>query len=499
MNLEKVSVALRPRNPWEAIDLGVTLARANARVVWGSWFAAVLPVHALLWLVLGQWPGLVFLLLWWLKPLFDRVPLIALSQLLFGGAPTPLGVLKSLPKALGPHRLRSLTWSRFNPIRAVILPIWQLEGLAASELSRRQRTLTRGADAGALGLMMVCGMLELCLTVAGTGLIMQLAPTDLNMDLEGLLTALLTGEAPLWYTLSTAVSWTLAHTVAEVLYVAGGFGLYINRRTWLEGWDIELQLRRLAQRLGAAAALLLALGLGAPRALAEDTGLAAPPPPPSEMSRYTAGPPVDAPALKDALERVLALPEMPHERKETSWKLKGEDEPELDIPNFSLGPLAVILGTLLKIVVIALVSLGIFVLIRAIMRARSRAAGAEEEGPEAQRRLPALLRDQEPLPDDVVAQARIRWRDGRRAEALGLLYRGALRHLVIARGMAIPDGATESDCLRLLGAQLEPAEGAYFSTLTLSWQAAAYAHSFPEDDAAISLMDQWSRWYREVT
>jgi peptidoglycan/LPS O-acetylase OafA/YrhL len=47
-------------------------------------------------------------------------------------------------------------------------------------------------------------------------------------------------------------------------YVGAGFGLYLNRRTQMEAWDVEIALRRLRERLLPAAstlALLLCLAL----------------------------------------------------------------------------------------------------------------------------------------------------------------------------------------------------------------------------------------------
>ena len=35
---------------------------------------------------------------------------------------------------------------------------------------------------------------------------------------------------------------------ARAVDVAGGFGLYLNRRTELEAWDIEITFRRMARR-----------------------------------------------------------------------------------------------------------------------------------------------------------------------------------------------------------------------------------------------------------
>ncbi len=55
--------------------------------------------------------------------------------------------------------------------------------------------------------------------------------------------------------------------VTEPLYVACGFALYLNKRTWLEGWDLQLGLSRLGERRRAAKNIigtLLVLVLAAP-------------------------------------------------------------------------------------------------------------------------------------------------------------------------------------------------------------------------------------------
>src|SRR3546814_6324131 len=47
MELERISVVLRPRAPREALDLGAAMLRANARAVWSAWFAFTLPIFVL--------------------------------------------------------------------------------------------------------------------------------------------------------------------------------------------------------------------------------------------------------------------------------------------------------------------------------------------------------------------------------------------------------------------------------------------------------------------
>ncbi len=44
------------------------------------------------------------------------------------------------------------------------------------------------------------------------------------------------------------LSYLVALSLIEPLYLASGFTLYLNRRTELEGWDIEIVFRQLAAR-----------------------------------------------------------------------------------------------------------------------------------------------------------------------------------------------------------------------------------------------------------
>src|SRR3546814_6516061 len=57
-----------------------------------------------------------------------------------------------------------------------------------------------------------------------------------------------------------AVVW-VATSAIEPFYVGAGLGLYLNRRTRIEAWDVEIALRRMRTRLATTAtALLLAIG-----------------------------------------------------------------------------------------------------------------------------------------------------------------------------------------------------------------------------------------------
>src|SRR3546814_18486617 len=45
MKLESLRVELRPRSPWEAVELGSALVRRNAAAIWVPWLLLVGPVR----------------------------------------------------------------------------------------------------------------------------------------------------------------------------------------------------------------------------------------------------------------------------------------------------------------------------------------------------------------------------------------------------------------------------------------------------------------------
>src|SRR6185369_9811324 len=95
----------------------------------------------------------------------------------------------------------------------------------------------------------------------------------------------------------------------EPFYVAAGFGLYLNRRTLLEGWDIEVALRRIAERHAAALLSILFAGF------------------------VFFGPCFSGPALaqqknpKEAIAEVLKAPEFGHYRDTTRWERRDPAKP----------------------------------------------------------------------------------------------------------------------------------------------------------------------------
>ena len=76
MRLEDMTVALRPRLPWEAVDLGCAMVRRDFARIMALWAVTVLPVWALIGVLCWKSPLLAGFLIWWLKPLWWAAPMM---------------------------------------------------------------------------------------------------------------------------------------------------------------------------------------------------------------------------------------------------------------------------------------------------------------------------------------------------------------------------------------------------------------------------------------
>lgn len=248
MRPDHLTVSLRPRSGFEAVDLGFALARRHAPELWRAWLLIVLPL--MLTLALLEHLGSAWippcLLLWWAKPLYDAVILLVLSRAVFGERISARGVLAELGR-LARVLAGSLTLRRLSLSRSFLLPAHLLEGLHGNARSQRIHLLRSGSTAGARTLTMVSGWLELSALAGLLTLLAWLAPENLRSEL---LDGFIDQQSPLMVS-----CWQLLYLIAisliEPFYVAAGFALYLNRRTVLEAWDIEVALKRVAARLPA--------------------------------------------------------------------------------------------------------------------------------------------------------------------------------------------------------------------------------------------------------
>jgi len=94
------------------------------------------------------------------------------------------------------------------------------------------------------------------------------------------------------------------------------------------------------------------------------------------------------------------------------------------------------------------------------------------------------------LPDDPPAVAARLWSEGRKREALALLYRAAISWFVEHRQLELGESATEYDCVRRV-ASADSGSAPYFRRLTDAWVMLAYGARAVSDEEAGQLCRSW--------
>ena len=509
MRLDLISIALRQRNPWESMDLGIALVRRHAGAIWRPWLLLTLPFFVAFNLV-GWWLDVLSLgplLLWWLKPLFDRVPLFVLSRAVFGTVPGTRQTLRSRELWSLKPLLGWLTWRRLHPARSLLLPVDMLEGLTGSRRRTRNGVLQRAVNGQAFGLTFACIGFEIALVLSALTLGFLFIPTEFLSASARELWQVFFDDPPAWAEIClNGVLW-LAMSVIEPFYVGAGFGLYLNRRTQLEAWDVELSFRRLAERARQTAASLAGLVLvvlclwgGLPPAPAvasvatEKESKAQPITPRQYVGDANWQAP--DPRFGRAIDQAMRDPLLSPKQEVTRWELKNKPKPGEKKPERKpgwLGFLAMIVGALWEYALWILAALLLaFVLWRLPrwlpwVQERVRPEAPPSEIIEHAIEAPSTL------PDDVPAAARALWEAELRREALALLYRASVERVAERLGAPFPPGATEAECLRrarrLPSAELQQ----QFSRVVRTWQAAAYAWRFPDSAQFDALLESWQR------
>ncbi|WP_394560929.1 DUF4129 domain-containing protein [Aquipseudomonas alcaligenes] len=524
MRLTDASVAIRPRTAWEAIDLGVLLARRHAGLLMLSWAAVTLPLFVLLTALLWQYPTIVALLLWWLKPAWERLPLHILSRSLFGDVPTLKEALRALPRLLKPQLIASLTWRRLSPTRSFDLPVLQLEGLGGEARSKRLTVLGQRHAGGATWLTVLGVHLEMLLWMGVATLIWLLVPqqVEIQLDWDSLIEA--SNGNWLWLEHLSNLIYALVLVFWEPIYVACGFTLYLNRRTDLEAWDIELTFRRLRQRLvGSAYALLLAcavltLALPAGDALADEPVGTCPVPfddPIGPDAERLLNQPLTSKAAHDGITKLLDSAPFENRETVTRWRFgdkeKAEEPSEEDIEDFAelldklaalgdwwrkLNLLAVAFEVLLWTLLILAIALLLWRYREWLETFVGRLGLPQRRVREMPSQLFGLEVAPESLPDDVAGEAERLWAEQPR-EALGLLYRALLSRLLHDFRLPLKGSHTEGEVLRLVE-RLQRDELSRFSlVLTRHWQNLAYGHRLPPDNLKRGLCEGWRRLFNQ--
>ncbi|RRN55556.1 DUF4129 domain-containing protein [Pseudoxanthomonas sp. SGNA-20] len=506
MRPEDLQVNLRPRSPWEAMELGSALLRRHAAAVWRPWLLATLAValaaNAVAWWLGVPWLGIV--LAAWLKPALERIPLYVLSRAVFGQVPGALATLRAQPRFAPATLPAHLLWRRFGPARSLLLPVDLLEGNSGNLRTARRHAVGTNAYAQACVLTTVCLAFELVLALGGIGLVLLFVPQDL---LQAWWRSL-GWPPPQWLWLVAAALLWIAAAVVGPFHVAAGFGMYLNRRSESEAWDLELAFRRMRRRLLAQGAPLL-LALLAALPLAARVADAPEPEDAAARSSIRAGedgptlPRVFGEQLQDdagfrrAAARAYRDPQLGRERVVMEWKRRA---PRAQAPLPTLPPwLRELSG-----VVAWLAESGLWLLLGALLLLLVLTARRWlpwlRGGAGRLRRLPAAAMVEvdadappEALPEDIPAAVRRLWSGGSPRAALALLYRASVVAMAARTRVELPPGATEAQCLRAAAALAPDAGRTVFARTVRTWQYAAYAGSLPDAAAFEALVEDAGR------
>ncbi len=493
MRVEDLAIALRPRQGWEAVDLGFRMAAHWARPVWTSFLLVYLPFAAVLLFAFREQPWVASLLLWWLLPAFDRFVLFVLARRVFGVPAGPAEALGDARALLGRGLWRMLLLRPFMWSRSYLDAVQVLEGQRGADARRRREVLGRRFGGHAMGLALTCLGFVVAVALSGLFVVELLLPAGQvgQMDAES--------DLARYWPMQFALSFAVGLALIEPCFVAAGFALYLVRRTALEGWDLELSLRRASAARAPGLAVWLIAGALAlvvqPMPQASAAPVEAKPSVAAEANRIRKGEsatlrspltppePLDTPARAAALE-VVAHADFGGRQPVKRWRLMpwgDQDARTADLPDWALALgewLAIGLRTLAW-VLLALLLVGVVWALLRQFRGRSLVSAAAPPP----RVLFGLAIAPDSLPDDLVAAALAALDGGRMREAVSLLYRGALSHLVHGRGLRIAAAATEGDVLRTAEPLLPPEAAAHFRRLLAAWLQIAYAHRLrPESE-----------------
>src|SRR6187431_3234918 len=110
MKLDQVTLEIRPRSAWEAVDLGLLMAKRWWLPMMKIWLLVSFPVFVFMLLIPDNFFWVGALLLWWLKPVLERPLLHILSHAVFNDLPDTRSTFKLFPALARKQLFASLTW-----------------------------------------------------------------------------------------------------------------------------------------------------------------------------------------------------------------------------------------------------------------------------------------------------------------------------------------------------------------------------------------------------
>jgi hypothetical protein len=432
------------------------------------WLAVALPFVLAGWW-LWERPLLWFLAFWWMRPAGSRLVLFEIGRRLFGERPRWRDSLREIPRAWTRRFFHRFLLGRLSPWLPVTLAVEGLEGMGGKAHRQRCKQIARRGENTVLWIYLITDLATCWFGLA----ILFLAAIFIPEGQDGVWQTAVQSwdparpfEIPPLILRVVLACMALAMSLTDIFVTGAGFGIYLNNRTWLEGWDVELALKRMAKRIGGTVVILLIgmICIMPARSLAAD----------KEQSARLIREVKEDPAFEvhKVTDRIPVAKE-----GDTSWNLptlKGFGVFLL----WTLG--AAVAGLLIWLLWIN----------RGVLKRRGYPDGTIGKKSSV-RVVMGMEVSPESLPDDVAAAVLALWHNGHHREALGLLYRAAISRLLQSGRVEIRESDTEGNCLRRVETAGAAAHPEYFREVTSAWTRLAYAGEIPVDLEIDALCAGW--------
>lgn len=509
MQLDQITANIRLRSSWEAVDLGFAMVQTG----WKSIYPPLVIFNLLFLVPLFlfvpvEYDVYILLFFWWVKPYSHGLILHILSRKLFNTALTTKQALRDIPSLIKNTNMGVITFRRFSFSRGFNLPIWQLEGLTGKSRAYRQKMLLGAVHSEAIWLTIGLAAIGVIMSVSLIIFVLLFIPATHFDTVMNSLYSVENGISSLLHYVFYSV-FILVTLLIEPFYIAASFALYINRRTQLEAWDIELAFRKMAVRLEEATKKLLSLfavctlslfmmtALFPQNSYAEGTTSDSP----AEKSELRAISQVDyvsdvllpASTSKETIDDIINTKELKGETERYRWQLKDFDQQNEEDDDFdAFEGMAKFIAILLESILWVLLVIGLVLLY--ITREKWLLLLRPDVEVEDEYEIPEVLFGMDvrkaSLPDDILSSAKALWQAQKTRESLSLLYRAALIQL-LDDNVVLERSETEGDILKLSQKCIAEDKYQYLARLTTAWQLIAYAHRVPSDNDIVWLFDHW--------
>jgi hypothetical protein len=447
----------------EAADTGLLLWRKN--------FFSFLPFFAIpFWIcafALRLIPGLAsywpWLIIWLLKPLFDRPILHIISVRFFEKDANFKRLRQGLWRSLCRGLPGDLLWRRFSSLRSAMMPVRVLEQNHKSgrRFSQRKELLKKGGVSYCFLLTLWGIAVEAALFIGVLIFLAIISELIMEGNASSILQYLQNNEVYLY------AIYCFNYMLVEPVYVCMGFCLYINSRIRVEGWDIEIIFRNFAKKLkdkskNGVMVVLFMLFLFLPLKTFADAG----------ESYKASG---DVPLEK--LQAIFDSSDFGSEKETWGIRLKKPLE-KRDVPSLkgNMERLKEAFALTLRFFLAALIA-ALVVLLLFYLRKFRRDRGGGVNRPY----IKLLHKTHEENPELLLEKALSFHEQGDTRLAWGYCTAAAILSWPFYRGVNFPPNATESDCAGLVSSSCNTEEAQIFGKLIKNWVYLAYAERFPPE------------------